>query len=127
MQFERYYPFLLIIAPFAFAYVAEALVIYFFRLKSFWASIATSILINLVTLLVLYGSGLLLGKLGYLINGLELPLQIIVFFWWLSIMTDGFLLQLFTKKAVTKNIFLCSIVMNTISWLFLYLFITNNQ
>ena len=127
MQFENYYPFLLILAPFAIAYLLEALVIYFFRLKRFWPAIGVSVLINLLTLLILYGSSLLLGKLGYQLNGLLLPLQVVLLFWWLSILTDGYLLQLLTKKAKTERIYLCSILMNTLSWILLYFFILNSK
>ena len=127
MQFENYYPFLLILAPFAIAYLLEALVIYFFRLKRFWPAIGVSVLINLLTLLILYGSSLLLGKLGYQLNGLLLPLQVVLLFWWLSILTDGYLLQLLTKKAKNERIYLCSILMNTLSWILLYFFILNSK
>lgn len=127
MRFESFYPFLLLLAPFAIAYLAEAFVIYFFRLKRFWAALGVAILINLLSLVVLYGSGFLIGKLGYALNGLQLPLQVVLFFWWLSIITDGLLLQLFAKRAEAKAIYLCSIVMNTISWAFLYLFIINSR
>jgi hypothetical protein len=126
MQIESYYPFLLVIAPFAFAFLSEAFVIYFFRLKPFWAAVGMGILINLLSLGVLYVGSLLVGKLGYTLNGLQLPAQVTLFFWWLSVLTDGLLLQLFTKKATLDKIYLCSLVMNTLSWLFLYLFITNN-
>ena len=126
MQIESYYPFLLIIGPFALAYFAEALIIYLFRLKTFWASTGIALVVNLLSLAVLYGCGLLLGKLGYVINGLQVPLQVFVFFWWLSIITDGVLLQLFIRKDLRERVFLCSLVMNSFSWIFLYLFIINN-
>jgi hypothetical protein len=126
MRLESYYPFLLIIAPFVIATVMEALTIYFFKLKPFWAALAIAISINLLSLVVLYGGSLLAGKLGYSFNGLQLPPPVVSFFWWLSVLTDGLLLQLFSKKAAAKNIYLCSTVMNTLSWLFLYFFITNN-
>jgi hypothetical protein len=127
MRLENYYPFLLIIAPFAIAYLIEAIVIYFFRLKHFWAAIGLAVLINFLSLIILYGSSLLVGKLGYQISGLLLPVQVVLLFWWLSVITDGFLLQLFTKRAESNRIFVCSIVMNTLSWIFLYFFILNSQ
>jgi len=125
MRFESFYPFLLLVAPFAFAHFAEAMVIYFFRMKPFWASVGFSLFINLLTLVVLYGCSVLLGKLGYALSGLQVPPPVMLFFWWLSVVTDGFLLRLVLKKASTNSLFLCSLVMNTISWLFLYFFITN--
>lgn len=127
MRFESYYPFLLIIAPFAIAYLVEGFVIYFFRLKRFWSALGIAILINLLSLTVLYGSGFLLGKLGYALNGLQLPLQVVLFFWWLSSITDGLLLKIFAKRTEAKSIYLCSIIMNSISWFFLYLFIINSR
>lgn len=123
MQVESYYPFLLVLAPFAFAFLAEALVIYLFRLKPLGAALRIGLLINLLSLLVIFGGVVLLKAMGYTIGGLQLPLQVILFFWWLSTSTDGFLLRLFTKDLPAEKSFLCSIVMNSVSWLFLYLFI----
>lgn len=125
MQLENYYPFLLIMVPFAIAYFAEALVIYLFRLKPFWAALGISLLTNFLSLAVLYGSSILLGKLGYSVRGLQLPVQVMLFFWWLSVLTDGLLLQLLTKREELNKIYLCSIVMNSFSWLFLYMFVTH--
>ena len=127
MNVESIYPFLLIVAPFAIAFFMEALVIYFFRIKVFWAAIGSSLVVNLVSLAVLYGSSLLLGKLGYEFNGLLLPLQVILFLWWLSVITDGILLQLFSSKTNKKTVYTASIVMNTVTYLFLYFFITNTH
>ncbi|HEV7331054.1 MAG TPA: hypothetical protein VGN63_08455 [Flavisolibacter sp.] len=127
MTVESIYPFLLILLPFAIAFFAEALVIYFFKIRRFWASLGISIIINVLTLLLLYGSSLLLGKLGYELNGLLLPLQVILFFWWLSVIVDGALLQMFSQKKEKSQIYVASIVMNTLSYLFLYFFITNSH
>ena len=123
MHVESYFPFLLILAPFAFAFLAEAVVIYLFRLKALGAALGLGLLINLLSMAVLYGSVLVLGKLGYAVGGLQLPVQVVLFFWWLSILFDGLLLRLFTKNKTTEKIFLCAIAMNSFSWLFLYLFI----
>lgn len=123
MQVESYYPFLLVIAPFALAYFSEALVIYLFRLKRFWPALGIAVLSNVFSLLVLYGCSWFLGRLGFPLNGLLLPVQVVLFFWWLSVLTDGLMLQLFKKDAPTEKIYWCSIVMNSFSWLFLYFFI----
>jgi hypothetical protein len=127
MNLETVSPFLLIVAPFFVAFLLEAFVIYFFRLKRFWASAGIAFLINLLSLGVLYGSSLLVGKLGYEFNGLQLPLQVVLFLWWLSIVADGILLRFFAKNTERKRIYLCSIVMNTLSYFFLYFFITNSH
>jgi hypothetical protein len=78
-------------------------------------------------LAVLYGSSLLMGKLGYEFNGLRLPLQVILMLWWLSVIADGLLLQLFNAKTDKRTVFTASLVMNSISYLFLYFFITNSH
>ena len=127
MSTESIVPFLLIIAPFAIAFLIEALVIYFFKLTSFGRSVIVSFAINLFSLAVLYGFGLLMGKLGYEFNGLRLPLQVILTLWWLSVIVDALLLQFFSRKAEKRNLFMASIVMNSFSYLFLYFFITNSH
>ena len=127
MTLESTLPFLLILLPFAIAFFVEGLVIYFFKMKRFWSSIGTATIINLLTLLLHYGSSIMLGKLGYEFNGLLLPLQVIFFFWWLSVIVDGALLQLFFLKEEKKRLYVASLVMNTISFLFLYFFITNSH
>lgn len=124
---DSIFPFLLILLPFALAFFVEALVVYFFRIRRFWVSLVSVIVINLFTLLLLYGSSLLLGKLGYEFNGLRLALPVLLFFWWLSVMADGALLKLFFRKANGKQVYLASIVMNTLSYLLLYFFITNSH
>lgn len=127
MNTESVLPFLLIIAPFAIAFLLEAIVIYFFKLKSFGKSVLVSVGVNLFSLVVLYGCTLLLGKLGYEFNGLRLPLQVILTLWWLSIISDALLLQLFSPKTEKKIVFSASIVMNSLSYLFIYFFITNSH
>ena len=127
MDIESIVPFLLILAPFAIAFFLEALVIYFFKLRGFWASLGFSILINLVAIAFIYFVGSpLLGALGYdmgQFNGLNLPIQVVAFLCWLSILIDGVLLQLVLRKQDKKRIYLASIVMNILSYLFLHFFI----
>ena len=127
MNTESIVPFLLIIAPFAIAFLIEAIVLYFFKLKSFGRSVIISFTINLFSLAVLYGFGLLMGKLGYEFNGLRLPVQVILTLWWVSVIVDALLLQLFLRKAEKRILFVASIVMNSFSYLFLYFFITNSH
>lgn len=124
---ESVFPFLLLLLPFVLAFFAEGLVIYFFKIKGFWVSLGTAILINLFTLLVVYAFSLLLGKLGYEFNGLLLPLPVMLFFWWLSIVVDGLLLKLFFRRTDGKQLILASIVMNTFSYLLFYFFISNSH
>lgn len=124
---DSIFPFLLILLPFALAFFVEGLVVYFFRIRRFWVSLVSVIVINLFTLLLLYGSSLLLGKLGYEFNGLRLSLPVLLFFWWLSVMADGALLKLFFRNSDGKQVYLASIVMNTLSYLLLYFFITNSH
>lgn len=127
MDVESFVLFLLLLAPFAIAYFIEALVIYFFKLRKFWASIGISLLINLLSLAVIYFIGApVLGKLGYEIgqfNGLNVEMQIVVFLCWLSILIDALLLQVFCRGQEKKRIFTASIVMNLLSYLFLHFFI----
>jgi Na+/melibiose symporter-like transporter len=73
---------------------------------------------------VLYGFGLLLGRLGYNLSGLQVPLPAVAFLWWLSMIIDALLLQLFLKGKDRKQLFLCSIIMNTVSYLFLYVIVS---
>jgi hypothetical protein len=127
MAVQSIFPFLLFLLPFAVAFLMEAVVIYFFKLKGFWASVGLSVLINVITLGVLYVSSLVVGKLGYVVNGLLVPIQVLLFFWWLSVIADGLLLQLFSSKAEKQRIYLASLVMNSISYLFLYFFISNSH
>lgn len=126
MNLESLSPFLLLLAPFAIAFFMEALVVYFFRLKPFWLSVGLCFLINLLTLGVLYAGSVLLSKLGYRFDGLLLPLQILLLFWWLSVVADGFFLFLFSKKG-KQIVYFCSLVMNSLSYLFLYIFIANTH
>jgi hypothetical protein len=127
MNIESLTPFLLIIAPFFIAFLLEALVIYFFKLRQFWPSVGISFLINLLALLVLYVGCLLLTKIGYELNVLQFPIQVTLFLWWLSMITDGILLQLLSRREEKKRIYLTSIVMNSVSYLFLYFFISNSH
>ena len=126
MDVESFVPFLLILAPFAIAFFIEALVLYFFKLTSFWMGMMIIIFVNLVSLALIYFvGGPLLGKLGYAgqFNGLNLPVQVIAFLCWLSIIADGLLLGIFLKKKEKKELFAASIVMNILSYLFLHFFI----
>lgn len=127
MNVESIVPFILIITPFAIAFLLEALVIYFFKLKSFWAAVGVAYLMNLLSLAVLYGCSLLLGKLGYEFNGLRLPVQVMLALWWVSVIADALLLQLFAKKAEKSRVYFSSLVMNVFSYLFLYVFIVNSH
>lgn len=127
MDIESVVPFLLLLAPFAIAFFIEALVIYFFKLKGFWLSIGISILVNLVALAVIYFIGSpVLGAIGYdmgQFNGLNLPVQVVVFLCWLSILIDGFIVQLMLRKQDKKTIYTSATVMNILSYLFLHFFI----
>lgn len=123
MNFESLSPFLLLVAPFVAAFFLEALVIFFFKLRSFWTSVGLSFVVNLLSLVVLYIGSLFLSKLGYGFNGLLLPLPLVSAFWWLSVVADGVLLSVFSKRH-KQTLYLCSILMNVLSYLFLYLFIS---
>lgn len=127
MNIQSIYPFLLIIAPFAIAFLLEAFVLYFLKIKRFWPSVGVSAAINLLALAVLYGASLLMGKLGYEFNGLQLPLQVMVALWWVSVIVDALLLRRFSKTLPLQRIYLSSILMNTVSYLFLYFFIANSH
>ena len=127
MTVESMLPFLLILFPFLICFFSEALVIAFFGFRRFWAALGFSIIINLLTLLLLYGSSLLLEKLGYEFNGLLLPVQVMLFFWWLSVLADGALLKLFLPRADTKRVYLASMGMNALSYLFVYFFVANSH
>ena len=124
MNIESLVPFLLILSPFAIAFLLEALVLYFLQLKTFWGSIGTSILINLLSLaLVYFIASFVLSRMGYEFNGMQLEVPIVAFLWWFSIIVEGLLLRPFARGKETKRIFTASILMNTLSYLFFYFFI----
>ena len=128
MEFESIRPFLyIILQTIGFVFLLEALVIYFFKIKTFWTALGVSVLINILSFVVLYGGATLTGKLGYEFNGLQLPLQVMAFLWWISVIADALLLKLLSRKAEKKDYFLPSIVMNTFSFLFLYFFVINSR
>lgn len=120
-------PIFLVVAPFAVAFLLEAVVIYFFKFKRLLPSVGISVFVNILSLGLLYISSQLLLKLGYNFDGLRVPLQIVFAFWWLSIVMDGLLLQLFLPQVQRKTIYLASLVMNTVSYLFLFFFIANSH
>ncbi|MFL5809754.1 MAG: hypothetical protein ACJ749_09540, partial [Flavisolibacter sp.] len=81
-----------------------------------------------VTIILLYFLGVYaLSKFGYEFNGLQLDFPVVLFLWWLSVMVDGLALQLFAKTVQKQKIFMASIVMNSLSYLFLYFFISNSH
>jgi hypothetical protein len=128
MNIQSLVPFLLILLKsLGIAFLLEALVIYFLKIKRFWPAVGVSVVVNLLALVVLYGAILLMEKLGYEFNGLQLPLQVLLALWWVSVIVDGLLLSAFSPKLPKKTIFLSSIVMNAISYLFLSFFIINNH
>jgi hypothetical protein len=127
MELESIYPFLLLIAPLLIALLMEAIAIHLLLLKKFWAAVGIALVVNVLAAVVLYGGSLLLGKLGYGLNGLAFPLQAILFFWWLSVVADGLLLELLVKDQPRQKIYFCSILMNAVSWMFLHVFIVNSN
>ncbi len=128
MNIESVRLFAILLAPFAIAFLIEALVLYFYKLKGFWMAICISVLINLVTIAVIfYVVMAVLGMLKYEINGLHLPPQVVLFLWWFSSIAEGLLLQIFLRKVEKKRLFSASIIMNALSYLFLYLFIVNSH
>lgn len=128
MKVESLLPFLLILVKsLGIAFFLEALVIYFFKIKRFWPAVGTAVVVNFVAFLIVIGTCSLIGKLGYEFNGLQFPVQVIVALWWISVITDALLLQLFARKTPQKTIYLSSIVMNAVSYLFLGLFIVNSH
>ena len=127
MSTENILPFVLFITPFVLAFLIEAVVIYFFKIKRFWPGVLVAFLVNLLSLLVLYGSSLLMGKMGYEFTGLRLPIQVILALWWLSVLSDALLLQLFAPRVERRTIITAALVMNAISYFFLYFFITNSH
>lgn len=128
MNIESLVPLLLILAPFLIAFLIESLVIYFFKLKTFWLGVGTAFLINLLSIaLVYFIAAFILTRIGYEFNGLQLPPPVVAFIWWVSVITDGLLLTVFCRNKKRETIFRASIVMNTISYLFLYFIITNSH
>ena len=131
MNIESLLPFLFFIGLFLVAFLIEALVLYFFNLRLFWKAAGLSILINLLSLAVIYFiASALLSLLGYDVrsfNGLNPPVQVTAFLWWLSVIADGLLLMLFLRRQDKSKIFLASIIMNWLSFLFLYFFIVNSH
>lgn len=131
MTIESFLPFLLILAPFLIAFTLEAAVMAVYKLKPFWACLGISVLVNLVSIALLYFvASAILSLFGYdtaNFNGFILAPQSVVFLCWFSIIAEGLLLRLFIRKARRKTIFLASIVMNALSFLFLYFFIVNSH
>ena len=131
MNFESLLPFFVILGVFLFAFFLEAIVVYAFKIKTFWKALGITIVVNLVSLLLIYFlAAAFLSKLGYEIgqfNGLNLQPQVIAFMWWFSSIAEGLLLQFFTGKHERKKAFTAAIIMNAISYLFLYFFITNSH
>ncbi|MDB5208394.1 MAG: hypothetical protein JWR72_3469 [Flavisolibacter sp.] len=128
MNIESLLPFLLIIAPFAIAFFTESLVLYYFRLQRIWGAIGIAVGINLFLLAIIFFAVMpLLRQLGYEFDGLYLHIQVVVFLWWFSSVADGLLLSLFLRKQDKARIFAASILMNFLSYLFLYIFIVNSH
>ena len=131
MSLESLTPLFILFAIFLIAFLIEALVIYFFKLKKFWASFGISVLVNLVSLtLIYYVAAALLHTLGYDVgkfNGLNLQLPVVAFLWWFSTVVEGLLLCFFFSKRELKKVFTASILMNFLSFLFLYVFIVNSH
>jgi hypothetical protein len=128
MNIESLLPFALLITPFILVFLIEGLVICFFKLKRLWPAFGTSVLINILSVvIIIYGIMALLGKLGYEFNGLDLPVPVIFFLWWFSTIVDGLLLQLFCRKAEKRKLFMASMLMNAFSYFFLYIFIINSH
>lgn len=126
MNIESLLPLFLLLAVFLAAFLLEALVIVSFKLKKFWAALGISLLVNLVSLALLYFvAGPVLSALGYDVgkpSGLNRQLQVVLFLWWFSVVAEGGLLWLFLRRPEKKSAFLASIIMNLVSFLFLYLF-----
>ncbi|HZH67424.1 MAG TPA: hypothetical protein VEY10_21205 [Flavisolibacter sp.] len=128
MNAESLLPFLFIIAPFAIAFILEAIVLYYFRLQPVKRIIGITIAINLISVGIIFFAAMpLLAKLGYQFNGLNLPPQLVVFLWWFSSVVDGVTLTLFLRKHDKARLFMASILMNFLSYLFLYIFIVNSH
>jgi len=131
MSIESLTPFLIVLAIFLIAFLIEALVLYFFKLKKFWASFGISVLVNLVSLtLIYYVAAAVLHALGYDMgkyNGLNLQLPVVAFLWWFSVVVEGLLLCFFFSRHELKRAFIASIFMNFLSMLFLYAFIINSH
>jgi hypothetical protein len=107
-------------------FLIEALVIYFFKLKRFWASLGISAVVNLLSGVVLYFIGsFIVPKLGYEINGFPLP--VIALLWWVSVIVDGLLLQLVCRNREQKDVFLASLLMNSLSYLSFMLIVSNSH
>jgi Na+/melibiose symporter-like transporter len=124
MNIESLLPFILLFSPFILAFIVEALVIYFFKLRPFLTSLGISVLVNLISIaLIHFVASAILSKIGYELNGLNLQVQVLLFLCWFSIVVEGFVLQFLLKKPEKKKIFLASITMNALSFLFLYFFI----
>ena len=131
MNFESLLPFAVFLGLFLLAFLIEALVLYFFKLKSFWGGFGLSVLLNLISLVLIYFvASALLGLLGYEVgnyNGLNPPAQVTAFLWWFSVVADGLLLLLFLRRQQPSKVFLASIIMNWLSFLFLYVFIVSSH
>ena len=124
MNAQSLVPILLLIMPFVLAFLIEALVIYFFKLYSFWRAIGFSFIINILTIgIMAFAVVPIIGKLGYTIDGLQSPPPVFVFLWWVSAVVDGFLLMLLPPRKKNQSVFIASILMNAVSYLFLYFFI----
>lgn len=131
MNLESLDLFLLVLAPFLAVFVIEALVMFFFKLRGFWASLGLSILVNLISFILIYfAASPFLSLLGYDLgkfNGLNLSLPVVSFLTWFSIVIDGIMLQVLNRQLDRKKIFVASIVMNILSYFFFYFFIINSN
>lgn len=115
-------PLLLVLLPFALAFLIEATTIYFFKLRGLWASIGLSVVINLLVIVaVVFAVMPLLGRLNYGVSALQFPLPVAVFLCWLSILLDGLLLRAFIKNRPAVRVFAASAVMNVLSWVVLFI------
>lgn len=118
---------LLLLGFFAVVFAIEADVLSSFKLQPFWAALGLSVLLNLVSFALLYfAASALLSLLGYEtagLDGLNRQPQVILFLWWFSVVAEGLLLLAFLRKAEPKRILIAAILMNVLSFLFLYGFV----
>jgi hypothetical protein len=106
-----------------FILLVEGLILYLFRIGKLMRSIGYAFVANGTSFLFCVFVAGLVNLIGYHVSITSIPLPVLLLFCWLSIIIEAIIIKLLHRTTNTTQVFMASILLNFVTFLFFYLFL----
>ncbi|MGE5520145.1 MAG: hypothetical protein ACM3VS_09495 [Candidatus Dadabacteria bacterium] len=103
--------------------LVEGLILYVFKIGKLIRCVGIAFIANGISFLLCFFSSGLLKLFGYEVSLTYIPMPVLLFFCWFSIIIEALVFKLFRKNLDTAQVFKASMVLNVVTFFLIYVFL----